>query len=296
MGRTRVDDHENPISHSTFLRPNSGSKFGCCHLTRMLAAALIMLAFPGCADMAADNCRTFGYDPGTDEFIKCAQNEMNEMRSEYRHMVDQANQRVAGVLASRLFAGPDQYPPEEFAAYGILAFGSRASPHDRARHLMICEAYMAGLPHSSGLTIPRSYQMATVWPVDSASTSDILNRMPQNGLCEIAVERYDLTTARTALHDAARVGADTSGIGPFLLAWSPSTNKGKPDALVLVADLSDVTTYPQAQEFLLAWSHDIEQDPSVWRNGWSLAKVRMKIRLWADTYGAKILSFAGNRG
>jgi hypothetical protein len=120
--------------------------------------------------------------------------------------------------------------------------------------------------------------------------------MPQNGLCGIAVDGYDLATARTALHDAARVGMDTSGIGPFLLAWSPSTNKGKPDALVLVADLSDVTTYPQAQEFLLAWSHDIEQDPSVWRNGWSLAKVRMKIRLWADTYGAKILSFAGNPG
>jgi amino acid transporter len=33
--------------------------------------------------------------------------------------------------ASRLFAGPHQYPPSSFAAYGIVAFPSRATPDDR---------------------------------------------------------------------------------------------------------------------------------------------------------------------
>jgi hypothetical protein len=61
------------------------------------------------------------------------------------------NGTEARVIASRLFAGPDQYPPEEFAAYGILAFRSRASSQDRARHLMICEAYAATLPHADEL-------------------------------------------------------------------------------------------------------------------------------------------------
>ena len=32
--------------------------------------------------MAADTCRTFGYDPGTDEFLKCAQTEMTSMRAD----------------------------------------------------------------------------------------------------------------------------------------------------------------------------------------------------------------------
>ena len=331
-----------------------GSRFGRYHMTRMLAAALTMLALTGCAvssstattngsDMAADTCRSFGHTPGTEAFASCAQAEMTSMRADTMNFyketmncvtdayansqnkpsdansqskpseqaaeaVPERSEAIAAdqmmdsrVLASRLFAAPHQYPPEEFAAYGILAFGSRASPHDRARHLMICEAYIAGLPHSSELTGPRSSeltvplsdQMVTVWPVDLASTSNRLNRMAQNGLCKIAVERYGLTTARAALLDA---GVDTVGIGPFLLAWSPSTDKGKPGALVLVADLSDVTTYLQAQEFLLAWSHDIERDPLLWRNGWSLEKVRLKVRLWADAYGAKILAFVGKQG
>ena len=33
-----------------------------------------------------------------------------------------AHKRAGVVIASRGFAGPTQYPPEDFAAYGILAF------------------------------------------------------------------------------------------------------------------------------------------------------------------------------
>ena len=203
------------------------------------------------------------------------------------------NGTEARVVASRLFAGPGQYPPEEFAAYGILAFRSRASSHDRARHLMICEAYAASLPRASELDIDIADQMATVWPVDADRSSDELNRMPGTGMCEIAVDHYGLAMALQALKDAELAGMVASGIGPFLLAWSPSGDKGKADALVLVTDLSGVTTFRQAQELLLQWSRDIEGDPSLWRNGWDLERVRLKVRLWVDDYGPRIMALFG---
>jgi hypothetical protein len=197
------------------------------------------------------------------------------------------------VVASRLFAGPSQYPPDKFAAYGILAFRSRAASHDRARHLMLCEAYVVTLPHASELAIAVADQMTTVWPIDSDREAEELNRVQRTEMCETAVDHYGLATALQALKDAERAGMKAFGIGPFLLAWSPSRAKGKPNALVLVADLSDVTTFRQAQELLLKWSDDIEQDPSLWRRGWDLERVRLKIRLWVDDYGPRILALFG---
>lgn len=178
--------------------------------------------------------------------------------------------RSSSVRASRVFAGPNQYPPQEFAAYGILAFPSRSSPDDRVRHLMICSEYIAVLPHTSELIIPRSEQMVTIWPVDSDTDASRLNRMPRNELCEFAVNNYGLVIAKQALKDAELAGMDTSDRGPFLLAWSPSIDKGKQDALVLAVNLSDVTTFEQAQQIMLSWSDDIERDPQLWSNGWEI--------------------------
>jgi hypothetical protein len=197
------------------------------------------------------------------------------------------------VVASRLFAEPKQYPPEDFAAYGILAFRSRASTHDRDRHLLICEAYVASLPHESELNVDIADQMVTVWPVDSGASAAALNRMPREGICDKAIDSYGLALALQAIGDAELAGMDLSGIGPFLLAWSPAADKGKRDALVLVADLSDVTTYRQVQELLQGWSREIEQDPLLWRRGWDLEAVRLEIRLWADRYGSRILALFG---
>lgn len=197
------------------------------------------------------------------------------------------------ITASRIFAGPNQYPPQDFAAYGILAFRSRPSPHDRDRHLMICHAYVTSLPHTSEMSIPLSEQMVTVWPVDADADAEELNRMPPDVLCEFAVDQYGLVIAKQALRDAELAGVDTSDRGPFLLAWSPSIDKGKQDALVLVLDLSNVTTYPQAQQILLEWSSDIEQDPQFWSNGWNIERVRTEVRYWIDEYGPKVLVLFG---
>jgi hypothetical protein len=200
---------------------------------------------------------------------------------------------AAEVKASRVFAGPDQYPPEEFAAYGIVAFPSRASPHTKDRHVMICNAYVATLPHADELPVPRIEQMATVWPVREDAVADVLNHSRQPDVCEKAVLNYGLTLAKRALKEAMVAGVETAGLGPFLLAWSPSTDKGKKDALVLVSDLSDVTTYAQAESILLAWSNDIESDPTLWKNGWNVERLRLKIRHWVDNYGSRTLAIIG---
>jgi hypothetical protein len=201
------------------------------------------------------------------------------------------------VTASRLFAGPDQFPPQDFGAYGILAFRSRAASQDRPRHLLICEAYVTSLPHASELSVEPTEQMVTVWPVDSHADADRLNLMSRTKLCDFAVDNYGLVTSLRAIKDAelANTDADISGIGPFLLAWSPSTDKGKKDVLVLVSNLSGVTTYRQAQELLARWSRAIEQNPQLWRRGWDLEKLRVEIRLWVDEYGPRILTVFGSK-
>ena len=195
------------------------------------------------------------------------------------------------VTASRIFAGPNQYPPNEFAAYGILAFPSQPSIYDSNRYLMICRAYTATLIHTSELNIPRAEQMVTVWPIGSDSKANELNyRSSRDEACEQAVDNYGLVIAKGALNHAKVAGVDTSGRGPFLLAWSPATDKGKRDAVVLSANLSDITTYEQAKGVLLDWENDIEKNPKLWRNGWDVERIRVKIRLWVDRYGSQILA------
>lgn len=209
--------------------------------------------------------------------------------------VESSAEKLSTVRASRIFASPNRHPPTEFAAYGILAFRSRPSPFNRDRHMMFCHAYLAVLPHASELAVPRSEQMVTVWPVSSDEASALLNLLSTqiNRLqiaCQMAVEDYGLVIAKQALKDAEMSGRNLSGGGPYLLAWSPSADKGKPDALVLVSDLSDITTYEQAQERFLAWSRDIESDPALWARGWDVERLRVRIRSWVDKYGEKALA------
>lgn len=199
------------------------------------------------------------------------------------------------ILPTRAFAGPTQYPPEEFAAYGILAFRSRVPSQGDTRHLMICEAYMAGLPHMTelfDLGVPTSEQMVTVWPINYDGKASKLNQADTitTEMCYDAVRNYGLVAALRAIKEAEFAGADLSDQGPFLLAWSPSNRKGRRDALVLTLNLSYVTTYRQASEMMQRWSREIEQNPELWSNGWNLERMRTAIQLWADAYGPQILT------
>jgi len=100
-----------------------------------------------------------------------------------------------------------------------------------------------------------------------------------------------LPTALTSLREArTQKRAAFSGRGPYLLAWAPSSTKGKKDALVLIADLSDAATGEDFQDRFRAWREEIEKRPELWRNGWDDPALTAVIRHWADKWGTMILS------
>jgi hypothetical protein len=145
------------------------------------------------------------------------------------------------IYPSRIFAGPTQYPPASFAAYGVVAFPSRAAPEDIERYHMICEAYVTTLPHSGEVRHSLDKQMVTVWPINSDADAVRLNARPLNDSCKDAVQHYGLLTSLKAIKDARLSNATINGRGPFLLAWSPATQKAQVGSLVLISNLSDVT-------------------------------------------------------
>ncbi len=197
------------------------------------------------------------------------------------------------VRASRLFAGPGQYPPEAFAAYGILAFPSRATSADLERHQMLCEAYVANLPRTDELGLPVEQQMVTVWPLTEDKIADELNRAGGSSPCETAVRNYGLPVALQAIRDVGRARLRPLGRGPLLLAWSPANGKGDPEAVVLIADLSNVTTAEQAATLFALWRQDIEANPELWNQGWDIEALRTGIRLWVDRVGSQIFAILG---
>jgi hypothetical protein len=198
-------------------------------------------------------------------------------------------------IPTRTFMGPHDYPPVLFAAYGIVAFPQTATADSKPRFVKACEAYLATLPLSSSVGRPMSAQMVTIWPIDRPDTALYLSSSsaPSN-VCDIAVAHYDLTTALYAIHEATRVGGTAlTGDGPYLLAWAPSSEKGKPDALVLVADLSNAMNSEQFTDYFRDWRTSIEQNPGLWNKGWSREGIRLAIRDWADKWGTTILSAVG---
>jgi hypothetical protein len=208
------------------------------------------------------------------------------------------------ITPTRIFSGPGQYPPNEFPAYGILAFPQHATPASRDRHLMICEQYVAAFPHATELPgTPKSKQMVTVWPIDNDKVAIKLDRYTsRENICSIAVDRYGLALASAAIGDAFRsqrhrllrgdpVDVHSRGRGPFLLAWAPGSQKGASDAVVLVLDLTRVNMPRHAEAIFERWRREIEQDPSLWSNGWDITSVKLRLRLWADDMGGRTLTW-----
>jgi hypothetical protein len=194
------------------------------------------------------------------------------------------------VLPTRMAAGPNQYPPRQFKAYGIVAFKTRPTSSDRDRYDMICDAYKSSLPYYKDVKALPKDQMVTVWPVESNSWADRINEEPRERICADAVPHYGLAIALEAIDSAKKNGAALDGQGPFLLAWSPGSAKGQPDALVLVADMSDVINNEQSKQIFAQWALDIQNDPSLWDPTWNMEKLRLRIQLWADKWGTRILN------
>lgn len=209
------------------------------------------------------------------------------------------------IRASGVFAGPNQYPPGDFAAYGILAFQSEATSASRDRYLAICEGFLASLPSAGALEdrgIPLDQQMATVWPLDDGVLADELNAAA-GGItlfdrCQEIVASIDTITSGEAIALASGASGDVAldGDGPYLLAWSPSSAYGQTGVLVLMADLSNVTTVTQATRQFTDWRTNIQLNPELWSNGWDVERVRTTIGQWADRYGSAILRLLGIEG
>jgi hypothetical protein len=193
------------------------------------------------------------------------------------------------ILPSRIFAGPGQYPPRQFKAYGIVAFKTRPTAADRSRYDAICDAYVSGLLHYTSVKAPLQQQMVTVWPVDTPALAEKINREARDKVCADAVPNYGLALAQEAIDAAKKSKAPLDGDGPFLLAWSPGAKQGQADALVLVSDMTDVINSEQAKQIFTRWALDIQENPELWNNGWDQEKLKLVIRLWVDKWGAKIL-------
>jgi hypothetical protein len=206
-----------------------------------------------------------------------------------------ANGADFAVRASRTFAGPEEYPPDEFAGYGIVAFNLRP---DAERGGVFCEAFRQALLTDAELEaagVPVEHQMVTVWPVASTETAEAA-RADESDACAAAVADYNFAAGTFAIEEANRAAPDAplTGPGPFLLAWSPGRTKGEADALVLAVDLSGVRTLEQARVEFLAWRDQIQRNPELWSSdGWSLETVRLTIQRWADRRADTVLSLLG---
>ena len=190
---------------------------------------------------------------------------------------------------TRLFAGPNQYPPEKFRGYGVLAFKTGYRDFNAKRFGVFCDAYVGSFPLAAGRPEPTNRLFTTIWPVISSTIADQLNMAKADGeadVCEAAVRKYDAEGARNAISAAVQSGKFVDdGIGPYLLAWSPSKTYGKKDAFVLGLDLSQTKTSDQARAVMIDWRREIETNFKLQREGFSLESLRVIARRWLDQHG-----------
>ena len=223
-------------------------------------------------------------------------------RGGYRGIDEETEQRFmmehTGLRASRVFSGPGQFPPNLFAAYGIVAFQALASDSkETERYRSICRGYLAAIPAAKTLReegVPLKQQMVTAWPLTENILANSLNSAStaKYNSCDKIVASTNLLLSHDAIHKAKSITRKPAlnGRGPYLIAWSPAATIGKSDAAVLVLDLSNVTTSDGAVAIFQDWADKIEKNPQLWKGGWDLNSLRLSLRLWADRWGAGVLA------
>ena len=63
----------------------------------------------------------------------------------------------------------------------------------------------------------------------------------------------------------------------------------RPDAVVLIVDMSGLESQASLNDAFRFWQQKVVEDPSLWRNGFSLESLRLAIRDFADHYGESIM-------
>ena len=186
----------------------------------------------------------------------------------------------------RAYLRADQIPPPGVGAYGILALHGRPTAATNSRLTMACNAFLAYLPRQEDLpsSVPLTDQMLTIWPVDNPDAPEM-----KADKCDYMLGHYDLYAAQSAMQDAERQHGDFAGEGPFLIGWSPSDTRGRPDKLVLIVDMSSYDSQDRFDHALQFWKEKIVEEPDLWRSGWSLDQLRLAIRDFTDRYGSDIV-------
>jgi hypothetical protein len=194
---------------------------------------------------------------------------------------------AAPLTASRNFLKPSDIPPAGFGAYGMVAFTALPTDDEgRQRLARICKSFLASLPSTGSLpaSVAHRDQMVTIWPLD-----DPRNPAAQAGDCDYLIGNYALYAGQSAINDTRDRKHKLDGRGPFLIGWSPSNTRGVKDAVVLVIDLSAYDTQDSFDAEFRLWEREIVENPTLWRNGFSVENLRLAVREFADRYGQSIL-------
>lgn len=204
--------------------------------------------------------------------------------------------------ATRLFVSAEQFPPTAFKAYGVLAFTNVPDEEELERYTQICEAFIQTIKPATDDNPPPRVQMVTVWPVKSAEIANKLNILTgwhaiadNEDKCRSALESYDMSAATSATNAARASGFEANGIGPYLIAWSPTSVIGKADAVVLTADLSAVESLELAKNYMTRWKNDIENKPELFDAGFNVTKMTRYLRELADKHGV-VFELFWNKG
>ncbi|MBW8636850.1 hypothetical protein K1W69_06595 [Hoeflea sp. WL0058] len=205
---------------------------------------------------------------------------------------------IAPAPSARVYMKPEAGPDDRFAAYGLVAFPLDTARRNPERLAQFCAAYVESGKHEPVQGLPASApRMATVWPVSASVDTDALSRLNDVEKCETAVLNYGAATADQAIYEAELTGIEIDGRGPFLLAWSPASAKGSANALVLIANLSNIDAPEAALAAMRRWQTDVEFNPPLWAEaGWNLPLVREIMDEWSAVYGPQSLMLLGPFG
>ena len=199
--------------------------------------------------------------------------------------------------STRVFASGQQYPPRNFAAYGVVAFRSGVTSTRRDRYIAICEGYVASILSSHEMgnqSLDTAEEMVTVWPLNSEVQAEEWNFAAAGSDCESIVGSIDMQTSSRMIRLAEQqTDRQLRGVGPFLLAWSPADSVYNKKARILMLDLSDVELPDQAVRMFNYWNEQIMEDPEIWDGTWNLERIRLKIMLAADKWGTNLLLWLG---
>ena len=132
---------------------------------------------------------------------------------------------------------------------------------------------------------PLSEQMITYWPILNKGAPEA-----QQANCTYLVTNYALRLGLDAINDADKLREGlASRRGPFLIAWAPSESRFKPDAVVLLMDLSSFESQRSFLEVFQDWRQKIVDNPQLWRRGFDVEALRRTIRDTFDRYGEGLL-------